>query len=145
MNTPFRRVALALLILIAGFVGIWAEAFPVAFYTSFPGFGLHWSSADGPYNEHLVRDVGSFYLGLGVATAVALFSRSALRGRLVGIAWTVFGVLHFGYHVLHLEGSTLDRVGNIVSLGVSLALGVILTLPSRATRHQLITGTEATR
>jgi len=49
----------------------------------------------------------------------------------VGLAWGVFGVLHFGYHVLHLQGSAVDVVGNVVGLGLSAALGIVLALPAR--------------
>jgi hypothetical protein len=131
MNTLFRRILLIFAAVLGLYTGIWAEFFPVQFYASFPGFGLHWIDVDGAYNEHLIRDVGSFYLALSVVSIVALFSRSALPGRIAGLGWAVFGVLHFGYHVLHLEGSVLDIVGNIVSLGVSAALGIILAAPSR--------------
>ena len=145
MNTNLRRILLAITVILAAYVGIWAEVFPRGFYDSFPGFGLSWISEDGPFNEHLIRDVGSFYLGLGAASLAAIFSRGAIAGRVVGLAWALFGLLHFGYHVLHFEGSMLDRVGNVVSLGISLLLGILLTLPSRRNAPALKTGTEATR
>ena len=71
MNTTFRRVLLGLTVAIGLYVGVWAEFFPGAFYSSFPGFGLHWINVDGPYNGHLIRDVGSLYLGLGAASLAA--------------------------------------------------------------------------
>lgn len=122
---------LAITVLIGLYVGLWAQVSPSEFYTSFPGFGLHWIDVDGPYNEHLVRDVGSFYLGLAAASIVAIVHRSALPGRVAGVAWAVFGVLHYGYHLLHLEGTAVDIIGNIVSLGISAAAGIVLALPSR--------------
>lgn len=36
-------------------IGAWAASAPRSFYRSFPGFGRHWISALGPYNEHLPR------------------------------------------------------------------------------------------
>jgi hypothetical protein len=60
-----------------------------------------------------------------------MLHRSALPGRVAGVAWAVFGILHYGYHLLHLEGAAVDIVGNIVSLGISAALGLILVLPPR--------------
>jgi hypothetical protein len=131
MNTPLRRVLLAVTVLIGGYVGIWAEFFPNAFYTSFPGFGLHWIDVDGAFNEHLIRDVGSLYIALGAGSLAAIISRSAMPGRVVGLAWAIFGVLHFGYHVRHLKGSSVDIVGNIMTLGVSALLGLVLLLPLR--------------
>lgn len=133
MNTKPRRTLLAILVAIAAYVGIWAEAVPRSFYDSFPGLGLTWISADGPFNEHLIRDVGALYLGLGAASAAALFSRSAAPGRVIGLAWALFGTLHFGYHVVHLEGTIIDRVGNVLTLGLALVLGILLVLPSRRT------------
>lgn len=131
MNTLLRRTVLAVTVLIGAYVGLWAEFFPRAFYTSFPGFGLHWIDVDGPFNEHLIRDVGSLYLALGIGSLAAMMARSATPGRVIGLAWALFGVLHFGYHVQHLEGSAVDIAGNIVSLGLSLALGVVLVFPLR--------------
>jgi hypothetical protein len=131
MNTSYRRVLLALTALLGLYVGVWAEFFPRAFYDSFPGLGMHWIDVDGAWDEHLVRDVGSFYLALSVVTVVALVARSASPGRLVGLAWGVFGVLHFGYHVTHPEGTTADVIGSLVSLVVSALLGVLLALPGR--------------
>jgi len=131
MNTTFRRVLLGLTVAIGLYVGVWAEFLPEAFYRSFPGFGLHWINVDGPYNEHLIRDVGSLYLGLGAASLAAIFSRSATPGRVAGLAWALFGVLHFAYHVQHLQGSAVDIAGNVISLGLSAGLGIALLLPPR--------------
>lgn len=131
MNTPIRRVLLAVTVLIGGYVGLWAEFFPNAFYASFPGFGLHWIDIDGAFNEHLIRDVGSLYLALGAGSLAAIISRSAMPGQVVGVAWSVFGVLHFGYHALNPEGSAVDIVGSVVSLGISALLGIVLLLPLR--------------
>jgi hypothetical protein len=134
VNTTFRRILLAVTAALGLYVGVWAELLPRSFYTSFPGFGLHWIDADGAWDEHLIRDVGSFYLALTAITIAAIVARTALPARLAGLGWTVFGVLHFGYHVTHLEGGAIDVVGNVVSLGVSLALGVLLMLPPRGNR-----------
>src|SRR5665213_1057837 len=99
MNTILRRILLGILVLLAAFVGLWAAAFPHAFYSSFPGFGLTWISTDGPFNEHLIRDVGGLYLGFGAAALAAAISRSAIPGRVVGIGWSLFGIVHLTYHV----------------------------------------------
>jgi hypothetical protein len=141
VNTPFRRLLLALTVILGLYVGIWAQFFPFRFYESFPGFGLHWIDVDGSYNEHLIRDVGSFYLGLTAASLVAMLHRSAVPGRVAGVAWAVFGILHYGYHLMHLEGSAVDIAGNVVSLGISAALGVILVLPPR----RRVTGEDSPR
>jgi hypothetical protein len=131
MNTSRRRVLLAATVLIGGYVGLWAEFFTNDFYRSFPGFGLHWIDIDGAFNEHLIRDIGSLYLGLGAGSVAAMISRSALPGRVIGLAWAVFGILHFGYHTLNPKGSPTDIAGSVVSLAISALLGIALVLPVR--------------
>ena len=56
------RLGLAYLSAIALALGIWAGGAPRSFYENFPGLGMTWVSVDGPYNEHLVRDVDVFRL-----------------------------------------------------------------------------------
>ena len=132
MNTPFRRVILALTAFLGLYVGVWAEFFPRSFYASFPGLGLHWVSMNGAYDEHLIRDVGSFYLALTATSIAGIIARTAVPGRVAGLGWTVFGVFHFGYHITHLTGSAADIAGNVISLGLSALLGIVLLLPARA-------------
>lgn len=136
MNTPSRRVILALTAAIGLYVGGWAETLPRSFYSAFPGLGLHWISMDGAYDEHLIRDVGSFYLALTAVSIAGIVARSAVVGRVAGLGWAVFGVLHFGYHVTHLDGSFIDQAGNVVTLGISAMLGIALLFPAGApSRH----------
>ena len=132
MNTFSRRVVLAISAALGLFVGVWAAGFPALFYSSFPGLGLMWISVDGPYNEHLIRDVGALYLAVAAATIYAIFAHGLAATRAVGIAWTVFGIPHLAYHLHHLEGlAVIDVVGNVVSLGGSVLLGVLLLVPAR--------------
>lgn len=131
MNTIVRRIVLGILAATAAFVGTWAAALPHSFYTSFPGLGLHWVSDDGPYNEHLVRDVGGLYAGFAVAAIAAMIGRTAVAGRVVGIGWVAFGILHLSYHLGHPEGNTANQVGTAISLTIDLLLGVLLALPGR--------------
>ena len=125
-----RRILLWITAAIGAFVGLWAAAWPGSFYDSFPGLGRVWISVDGPYNEHLIRDVGALYLALAAASVAATFSRGPDAGRVVGVAWAVFGIPHFIYHATQFAGMPLiDVIGNIVSLGGSLLLGIVLMLP----------------
>lgn len=114
------------------YLGVWAGVFPDRFFTSFPGAGLNWIELMGPYDEHLVRDVGFLYLAIAAMAIAAMFTRTALAGRLVGLGWTINSGLHFIFHMTHLKGSTVDVVGHVVSLSLSLALGVVLLFPSRS-------------
>ncbi|MET0813378.1 MAG: hypothetical protein ABWY03_10000 [Microbacterium sp.] len=131
-----RRIILWVTAAIGLFVGLWAAAWPDSFYTSFPGLGRVWIAVDGPFNEHLIRDVGSLYLALAAASIAATFSRTPDAGRVVGVAWAVFGIPHFVYHASHFgDMAAIDVIGNAVSLGASLLLGVVLMLPGpRSTR-----------
>ena len=125
-----RRTILAVTAVLGVVVGAWAAFWPTSFYDAFPGLGRIWIAIDGPFNEHLIRDVGALYLALAGASVAAIFSRGPDAGRVVGVAWTVFGIPHLGYHLAHLDSlEPIDVVGNVVSLGGSLALGIVLMLP----------------
>ena len=68
------RVLLIVLGAVALELGVWATFAPRSFYDDFPGLGRAWVAADGPYNEHLVRDFGGLNLALAVLTLVAAAS-----------------------------------------------------------------------
>jgi hypothetical protein len=126
-----HAAAAALSALLAGFVGVWAYWFPHAFYESFPGILGSWVSVDGPFNEHLIRDVGAMYLAWSGASVATLVWRSDVGYRILGFAWTIFGALHFAYHALHLHlMPPVDAAGEMIALGVSLALGILLLIPA---------------
>ena len=104
-----------------------------SFYDTFPsaGFGP-WVGVDGPFNEHLIRDVGALYLALVGAGVVAALSRRADASIAVGVAWLVFSVPHFTYHLAHLHGlAPLDAVAQPISLALSLVLEHPLVIPPR--------------
>jgi hypothetical protein len=125
MSLRLRRALLAVLALSAALVGGWATVAARSFYDSFPGAGRHWVAMDGPYNEHLVRDVGGLYLALLVVSLWALCQPQL--GRLAGISWLVFSVPHLIYHASHLDMfGTADKIGNIVSLGGTAAVAAAL-------------------
>jgi hypothetical protein len=136
MNTTLRRSILLVTAVIGLYVGVWALAFPQSFYDSFPGLGSIWVAVDGPYNEHLVRDVGALYVALAAASIVAAASHRAEAGRVVGVAWLVFSVPHLTYHLGHLDGfSVVDAVGQVVALSATVVLAVPLIAPARGGRR----------
>ena len=129
--------ALAFSALLGLFVGGWAYFAPQSFYDSFPGVLGSWVSVDGPYNEHLIRDVGAMYLALAAASVGGLVWRSAIVFRILGLGWSLFGALHFAYHAGHLEHmSPASAVGEMVALGISLALGIVLVIPERSSTRE---------
>ena len=66
----------------------------------------------GPFDEHLVTDVGALFVALGVVLAFAAFSlRRGDRAWRPRTAWLVFSVPHFLWHVFNLEPyGTADAV-----------------------------------
>lgn len=127
------RVGLGYLAATGLLVGIWAGFAPRSFYDDFPGLGRVWVAVDGPYNEHLVRDVGWLQLALVVATIWAMVTLSRALVATVLVAWLVTSVPHLAYHLGTLEGlSTTDRVGEVASLAlVPVVAGVLLVVVAR--------------
>ena len=132
--TKDRLVRLGLLYEAASFalVGFWAAFAPRSFYVDFPGTGRHWISADGPFNEHLVRDVGELNLALFVVLVAALITMSMPLVRAALVAVIVNGVLHVVYHARHLDlFSSSDSAAVIGSLVLAPALAVVLLVLTR--------------
>ena len=123
MRPIIARAILGYLALNALIVGIWAQCAPRSFFNNFPGFGRMWVSVDGPFNEHLVRDVG----GLNLALASLLVAAAYFLQRELVIASTVaallYGVPHLIYHIAHR--SILGTGDSVTSVG-GLALFVLL-------------------
>jgi hypothetical protein len=82
-------------------IGLWAGFAPRGFYHDFPGAGRSWVAPDGPFNEHLVRDVGVLNLALAVVTiaAAAWLTRPLVRA--TAWAWLAYSVPQLVYHLLH--------------------------------------------
>jgi hypothetical protein len=106
-------------------IGVWAAFLPRSFYEDFPGLGRMWVAPDGPYNEHLVRDVGELNLALVVVTAVALVTLGPWLVRAVLAGWLVYSVPHLIYHLRHMGPFATD---DQVSIAASLALVPILAV-----------------
>ena len=117
--------------------GVQALFMPRSFFDDFP-FGRGWVAIEPPYNEHLVRDVGAFFLALAAITFVAIAIRSPLAARLAGLAWLVFALPHATYHLFHLEGfETADAIGNVLSTWAQVVLAVlVLVLPTAPRRRR---------
>ena len=135
--TPLRRFAL---VVIAGgslVVGVWAQGFPRSFYDDFPGLGRVWVAVDGPFNEHLVRDVGGLNLGLAFVAVMALITGSLLLARATGGAALLYGVPHLLYHATHLDlYDTADAVGLIVPLGFAVLAALLAVAPAGSDRTE---------
>jgi nucleoside-diphosphate-sugar epimerase len=137
---PHRHAVRSLLGLLAAgalVVGAWAQLAPRSFYDRFPGLGRHWVSVDGPFNEHLVRDVGGLQLALGVLLAAAALSLAPLVVRSAATAALVFAVPHLAYHVGHLDSlGAVDGVANVGVLGLSVLAPLVVLALSRGGDQQ---------
>jgi hypothetical protein len=126
-----QRGVLAYLTFAGLLVGVWAALFPRSFADDFPGFGRVWVAVDGPFNEHLVRDVGQLSLALAVVSLAAAVTMQRTLVRVAAAAWLVNAVPHLVYHLRHLEAlEPFDRVGEIVSLALLAVLPVVVLVLS---------------
>jgi hypothetical protein len=125
MKPLITRVALWFLAAEAAAVAVPALLAPSYFYDSFP-LGASWVDMLPPFNQHLISDVGGFYLAFALLFAWAAVT---LRRPLivpVCIAWGIAALVHFVYHVTHLEGfDAADAIAQTVSLALVVALPVI--------------------
>jgi hypothetical protein len=124
------RAGLAYLALSFLLIGIWAQFFPQSFYNDFPGLGRAWVRLDGPFNEHLIRDVGGLNLGLGLAAIFALYFPHARFIQVVSLVMFVYGLPHYVYHLAHLSvlPTTLDQIANIALLGLNVFIPLALMI-----------------
>lgn len=108
----------------SAFIGLPAALAARAFYDDFP-LGRAWVEMLPPYNEHLVSDVGGFYLAFALLFAWAAVSLQRALVVPLCTAWMLAALLHFEYHVTHLDGWDLgDAVAQTALLALVLMLPV---------------------
>ncbi|MBI1759558.1 MAG: hypothetical protein HYR62_10110 [Actinobacteria bacterium] len=114
-------------------VGAWAAVWPHSFFDAFPGLGLRWVIGDGPFNEHLTRDVGGLSLSLAVLTVAAVRTAGQVSGRWLALAWEAYAVPHLAFHIVHLDhlDRRVDQVSSLVALSVSVGVPLIYALAWR--------------
>ena len=115
------RALLAALALGAVFPGAWATAAPRSFYADFPGAGRHWTAELPAYSEHLVTDVGSFYLAFALMFAWAAVRPARALVVPLCCAFALFSALHLAWHATHLGSfEAFDAVTQTAALAVTL-------------------------
>lgn len=121
------RLGLLFLLSVSLAVGPWAQFAPVSFWEGFP-FGRDWVSEEGPYNEHLIRDVGGLQLGMAVVLLAALLRPTRLLVLVAALASVAWQAPHVVYHLLHVDDlpTLADRVTQSVALITALAVTVAL-------------------
>ena len=121
------RIGLIALALITAITGGWALFAPESFFTTFPAPGHPWVALLPPYNEHLVRDVGEFNLSFTLLFTWAAVSPQRLLVRATLVAWLVYAVPHFVFHLGHLAHFALvDKVTQMIGLGIVIVLPLLL-------------------
>ncbi|HMJ03058.1 MAG TPA: hypothetical protein VK506_08950 [Conexibacter sp.] len=133
MRSPsIARAALALLAASNAAIGLLAWLAPRTFYDDFPFVG-HWVDRLPPYNQHLVTDVGAFYLAFAVVIGWAAWTLQRELVRAACVAWIVFSILHLGFHATHLDGfGAGDAAAELLSLAAVVALPLVALWAIRA-------------
>jgi hypothetical protein len=140
MRDTTTRVLLIVIAAGNALVGFWASVAPRSFFDEFPGAGRHWVAVDGPFNEHLVRDVGVLNLALMAVVIAALVRPARYLLQVVGGAELIYSLPHFLYHLTHLDPyGTTDTVGLMSSLGVSVIAPILLLVRSSRASDRAIT------
>ncbi len=132
MKPIVQRFILGYLGLVSAAVGVWAQFAPRSFYDDFPGFGHMWVRVDGPFNEHLVRDVGGLNLAI---TAVLIGAMISLHRSLVVVAALsslLYGAPHFVYHVFNRASlGAADVAASLGGLATFVIVAALLLWPPR--------------
>lgn len=130
------RIGLVFEALGAAYVGLWALPVPKSFHDNFPGLGMNWPVASGPYNEHYVRDVGAMYVAFALLFAWAALRTSRALVVPVAVAWAVVQGFHLVFHLAHDEGlTTTEWVMQATSLAGFLVVAVALAVAGRRLRQ----------
>lgn len=114
-------------------IGLWALFAPRSFYDDFPAGTDGWVNQLGPFDEHLVTDVGALFVAIGVFAILAAIS---LRRRFVigaTIGWLLYALPHFVWHLFNLEPlSTGDAIANSIATGWTVVGALIVLYLVRA-------------
>jgi len=139
MRDTTTRVLLIIVAVGNAVVGLWAGLAPQSFYDDFPGAGRHWVALDGPYNEHLVRDVGVLNLALAAVAVAVLLRPDRYLVMVVAAAELIYAAPHLLYHLAHLDPfESGDKVALVVSLAVSVLAPIALLIHSSRTAEAAI-------
>ena len=135
--TVFIRIGLAILFLDELVVGAWNAIAPETFYRYFPTVDL-----TPPFSEHYARDFGGATLGIGLLLDIAVFKPKSHFVIPAALAYSIFALLHFCYHVAHLGGATVGEAialnaanASVALLGVAILL-IAIARDRRITQHQ---------
>jgi predicted PurR-regulated permease PerM len=84
-----------------------------------------------PYNEHLIRDIGDFYLAFAILFAWAAWRPSRELVVPLAAAWSIAALLHAVYHALNLDGfgagDAIALTAVLVAVQALPVLAIVLT------------------
>lgn len=128
------RVLLGILFAETLLVGGWNAVAPESFYREVPTVDL-----TPPFSEHYARDFGWSMLGIALLLGIALYTLDARHMVPAGLAYTVFAVPHFFFHLTHLGHATTGQAvlltaGNAVIALMALALVALALVQGRKDR-----------
>ena len=126
------RAGLILLALPQLAIGVWALLSPSGWFENFPGAGKHWLPLyAGSYDEHLVADVGSTFLAIGVILVIAAVWMERRVVLAAAIGYLVYQVPHAFFHFRSDEVlSNGDQVANTIGLVLALFLAIGIVVAS---------------
>ncbi|MGZ4767539.1 MAG: hypothetical protein ACXVLX_02660 [Ilumatobacteraceae bacterium] len=128
----WTRIALGYLAAVSIVIGVWAQFAPRSFFDDFPGLGRAWVSVDGPFNEHLVRDVGGLDLALAIVLIAAMITLARSLIVAAAAASLATGIPHLVYHIVHADLlSTSDAAMSIGGLALFAVLPIAVIVVSR--------------
>lgn len=136
----WTRILLGYLTVVSVQIGVWALFAPRSFYDDFPGLGRAWVSIDGPFNEHLIRDVGALNLALAAMFIVAFIRLGRDLVTMAGVLALVWGIPHAIYHLVNTDGfETSDLTVSLLGLCffVLVGGGLIYAAPRVATERSV--------
>ena len=127
MASAWVRFLLGVVGVLDAVTGGWAVVDPGGFYDDYPGFGRHWVSTQGPYNEHLVTDAGAGFLAVGVVLIVAAMWGRRVAVQIAALALIVHSVPHFIFHLTNPDDdiSTADRAIATWGLALEALIGLV--------------------
>jgi AhpD family alkylhydroperoxidase len=96
----------------------------------------------GPFNEHLIVDVGALFVGLGVLLTIAAIRLRRSLAMAAAISWLIFSVPHTVWHAANLDPlATGDAVANMVTLAWTVLGGGLVLYLARAPKAPLTAST----
>ena len=129
------RLGLAILALDELVIGAWNQFAPESFYENFPTVDL-----TPPFSEHYARDFGGATLGIAVLLVIALIRPRPVIVGMATLAFSIFAVPHFVFHLEHLDHATTNEAvlltaGNASVALIGLALAIWAVVRMTRDRH----------